>query len=224
MELNTAQVFDACLRHDLAPRLAPPGVRPLDPAMHVVAPVVVAPHVGSVDIFLEVAADAPDGAVLVIDNQGRTDESCIGDLTVLECQAQGLAGMIVWGAHRDDAELRAIGWPVWSLGSYPGGPLRLDARQTPRSPIELNGVPVQDGDMVIADGNGALFVASDAWPQVRETAEGIAAKEREQSARIAAGETLYEQLRVAAYINKRDANPEHTFRAHLRTEGGAIEE
>jgi 4-hydroxy-4-methyl-2-oxoglutarate aldolase len=38
---------------------------------------------------------AEPGDVLVIDNGGRMDEGCIGDLTVLEAQASGLAGIAV---------------------------------------------------------------------------------------------------------------------------------
>jgi len=44
---------------------------------------------------------AEQGDILVIDNGGRLDEGCIGELTVLEAQASGLADIIVWGAHRD---------------------------------------------------------------------------------------------------------------------------
>jgi regulator of RNase E activity RraA len=58
-------------------------------------------HYGSVDIFLEAMGTAKPGDILVIDNQGRMDEGCIGDLTTLEAQACGLAGIIVWGCHRD---------------------------------------------------------------------------------------------------------------------------
>jgi regulator of RNase E activity RraA len=43
---------------------------------------------------------AQPGEVLVIDNGGRLDEGCIGDLTALEAENCGLTGIIVWGAHR----------------------------------------------------------------------------------------------------------------------------
>ena len=47
-----------------------------------------AKHFGSVDIFLEAMMSAEQGDVLVIDNNGRADEGCIGDLTTLEARAQ----------------------------------------------------------------------------------------------------------------------------------------
>jgi regulator of RNase E activity RraA len=42
-------------------------------------------------MFLEVFGAAGQGDVLVIDNGGRMDEACVGDLAVLEAEAAGLA-------------------------------------------------------------------------------------------------------------------------------------
>ena len=44
---------------------------------------------GSVDIFLEVFKDSKQGDILVIYNEGRTDDGCIGNLTALEARAWG---------------------------------------------------------------------------------------------------------------------------------------
>jgi 4-hydroxy-4-methyl-2-oxoglutarate aldolase len=73
--------------------------------------------------------------VLVVDNGGRLDEACIGDLVALEAQAAGVEGMVIWGLHRDTVDIRAIGLPVFSLGAIPTGPSgSTPARMTRWSP------------------------------------------------------------------------------------------
>ena len=96
-ELTTPLIADACLRLKLPLRLAPSGIRPLTLEFHIAGRVLPVRHYGSVDIFLEALGTAQQGDILVIDNEGRMDEGCIGDLTTLEAQACGLAGIIVWG-------------------------------------------------------------------------------------------------------------------------------
>ena len=82
--LSTPLIADACLRVKVPLRVAPSIIRPLVRGMRVAGRVLPTRHRGSVDVFLEAMKKASPGDVLVIDNEGRTDESCVGDLTVLE--------------------------------------------------------------------------------------------------------------------------------------------
>lgn len=223
--LSTPLIADACLRVKVPLRVAPPEVRPLTQGMRIGGRVLPARHRGSVDIFLEVMKNAQQGDVLVIDNEGRSDESCVGDLTVLEARAWGLSGLVVRGYHRDTSELVKIGFPVFSLGSNPAGPRRLDQR-TPRdlSSAQWDDFAVDKNDFVFADDDGVLFVPSSAIPTVLEAAKAIWNVERRQAEAIKAGKKLSEQLDFDSYLKTRDSDPSYTLRKHLRKRGGAVEE
>ncbi|MER8186030.1 RraA family protein [Kitasatospora sp. NPDC094015] len=223
--LTTAHLADACLRAAVPVRCAPAALRPVLPGTRLAGPVRPARHVGSVDVFLEAIESAAPGDVLVVDNGGRTDEACVGDLVVLEAQAAGLAGVVVWGLHRDTADIREIGLPVFSLGAIPTGPLRLD----PRPADALIAAAVGDrtvgpADVVLGDEDGVLFVPADRTAHLLDLAEAIRDTERAQAARIRAGEPLRRQVRFADYLAARDRDPALGFREHLRSVGGAIEE
>ncbi|MFI7276999.1 RraA family protein [Streptomyces sp. NPDC049879] len=222
--LTTAHVADACLRLGVPVRCAPAGLRPLTPGTRIAGRVLPVRHSGSVDVFLEAFGAAAPGDVLVIDNGGRTDEACVGDLAVLEARAAGVAGAVVWGLHRDTADLRAIGLPVVSLGALPAGPRRLD----PSPPEALESAQVGEwtvgrSDLVLADDDGVLFVPDAGAAGLLDAAAGIRDTERAQADRIRAGVTLREQVAFRAYLERRQDDPSLTFREHLRTVGGEIE-
>lgn len=224
-DLSTPLVADACVRCEVPLRAAPPGIRPVVPSHRVAGHALPARHYGSVDVFLEALGRAEHGDVLVIDNGGRADEACVGDLAVLEAQAAGVAGLVVWGLHRDTPELEEIGVPVFSYGSYPPGPLRLDERE-PQALATARFGPhlVSVDDIVVGDTDGVVFVAAARAEEVLATARQIWQTEREQARRIRAGVTLRQQTAFDDYLARRAADPSYSFRQHLRRIGGAIEE
>ena len=224
-ELSTPLVADAALRLKLPLRIAPPGISPVISGRRLAGRALPARHFGSVDVFLEAMQAAQPGDVLVIDNGGRKDEGCIGDLTALEAQASGLAGIVVWGAHRDTPELRQIGFPIFSYGSRPSGPQRLDPRdESALRSARFGDFQVEMDDAVFADDDGCIFVALTSGQDLLTTARAIWQKERAQAEEIKTGNTLRRQLHFADYLAKRSANPSYTFRQHLRKMDGAIEE
>jgi len=223
--LSTALIADACVRLKIPLRVATPGIHPLVSGMRVAGRVLPARHRGSVDVFLEAMKKAYPGDVLVVDNEGRSNESCVGDLTVMEARASGVAGLVVRGYHRDTKELAGLGFPVFSYGSYSAGPRRLDER----GPLDLSsaqwdGFTVDCDDTVFADDDGVLFVQSSKIEDILKVARSISNVERKQAETIRSGKKLSEQLDFDGYLAKRNSDPSYTFRRHLRERGGAVEE
>lgn len=224
-DLSTPLVADACIRCGVPLRVAPPGIAAVVAGGQIAGRALPARHYGSVDVFLEALRHARQGDVLVVDNGGRTDEACVGDLIALEAQAAGAEGLVVWGLHRDTPELAEIGLPVFSYGSCPAGPVRLDEREPEAlATARFGSCIVTAADIVLGDADGVLFVASDKAREVLAVAREISQTEREQARRIRAGETLRQQTGFEDYLARRAAEPSYTFRQHLRRIGGAIEE
>jgi regulator of RNase E activity RraA len=222
--LTTAHLADACLRVGLSVRCAPANLQTMVSGDKVAGRVAPVRHVGSVDVFLEALETAGPGDVLVVDNGGRLDESCVGDLVTLEMYSAGLAGIVIWGLHRDTGDIAAIGLPLFSLGSIPTGPLSLSAR--PADVLQRATVgewAVNRDDVVLGDDDGVLFVPAARAAELFVTAEGIRDTERRQADRIRSGNSLRDQVRFTEYLTARERNPELGFREHLRGVGGEIE-
>jgi regulator of RNase E activity RraA len=220
LDLTTPHVADALMRLHIPVRQAPASVRPLWHDTHVVGRVRPARHSGSVDVFLEAIDRSEHGDVLVVDNAGRDDEACVGDLIALETRQAGLAGIVIWGLHRDSRELRGIHLPVFSQGSVPGGPQRVDAQHSDALTVAN---AVTNDDFVFADDDGVLFLPIDRAADIADLAAAIRDTERHQAARMRLGISFRAQAHFTDYLAARESDGT-TFREYLRAIGGAIEE
>lgn len=219
---TTANLADACiaLRIDLAvlPDLTAAA------SSQMAGPAIPVRHFGSVDVFLEAIGTAAPGSILMVDNEARRDEGCIGDLVVREAQLAGLGGIAIWGCHRDSAELRQIGFPLFSLGSFPRGPIDIRESSAERFASARFGDELVTAEhFIIADEDGLLAVSLSKWTAIRAEGEAIAAREAEQARRVEAGQSLRDQFRFDDYLRLREADPGLSFRDHLRRVGGEIE-
>lgn len=133
-----------------------------------------------------VDAAGPD-EVIVVAHQGRTDCAGWGGLLSRAAAARGVAGIVVDGAARDLAEAREAGLPVHA---WTGTPVTARGRAVEHSwgePVDLAGIPVRPGDLVLADEGGVVVVPADRADEVLATAERIAATEAVMAAAINAG-------------------------------------
>ena len=219
---TTPLIADAAMRGRVRFHVLEEPLFPALPASRTCGPARPVRHYGSVDVFLEAIDGARRGDVLVIDNEGRADEGCIGDLVTIEAQVAGIAGIVCWGRHRDSSDIRHIGLPVFSLGACPAGPRA--ARPRTDDPVCVGAVPITVDDFVFADEDGIVVVANDRARDVLTDARGIFEIERRQAEMVRSGRSLREQFRFTDYMARRAADPDYSFRKHLRKIGGEIEE
>lgn len=215
--LTTPHLADGCLRAGVSVRCALWSVRPLVAGMRCAGRARPVRHVGSIDVFFEALEGAVTGEVMVIDNEGRTDEACVGDIVALEAKAAGIAGIVIWGLHRDHDELARIGFSVFSMGPLPTGPQRLAPRPADTfSAATVGEHRVTADDIVAADGNGVLFLPGDRLGDIIAAAAACRETEQRQLGAMVAGRNYRSQVWFADYLARRQADGTYSFRQHLK--------
>ncbi|MEF8840501.1 MAG: 4-carboxy-4-hydroxy-2-oxoadipate aldolase/oxaloacetate decarboxylase [Haloarculaceae archaeon] len=134
---------------------------------------------------------AEPGDVLVVDGDGYTGTAYVGELMCASCEANGLAGVVIDGAVRDREEIAETGFPVYARGVNPQGPFK----QAPGSinvTVSCGGVPVDPGDVVVADDDGVSVVPADNAETVLDSAREKMAAEADLRERVENGEYLYD--------------------------------
>lgn len=112
---------------------------------------------------------AVEGDVIVI--QGVSGVSNMGGISSQTGKRQGEAGAIVFGGIRDVAHSRSVLYPVWASEITPvTGKSRLETVEI-NGDIEIAGVRISPGDIVIADDTGVCFVPRDRAEEVLALAE-----------------------------------------------------
>lgn len=116
------------------------------------------------------------GDVIVVDAGGFADHAIIGELMAARAQQRGIAGLVIWGAIRDSAELGAGDYPVFASavthrGPYKNGPGEINV------PIAMGGMPVHPGDIIVGDADGLIAVPQEIAERVLASAKAILAKE-----------------------------------------------
>jgi regulator of RNase E activity RraA len=134
--------------------------------------------------------DVPAGSVVVIANAGRTHCTVWGDILTGLALARGVAGTVLDGCCRDVDDIRALGYSVWSRGGYMKSGKNRVRLAAVQQPVEIAGTTVRPGDIICADGSGALAVPAERAAEVCGKAAEITRMERAIRADLDAGVAL----------------------------------
>ena len=107
------------------------------------------------------------GCVLVIDAEGDGDTRSIGSTNILDWKKLGMVGVITSGGLADSDEIISHKIPAYHKRKGRGFRPGRNEIESVNRPINLGGVLVRPGDVVMADGDGVIVVP-------REHAEEVA--------------------------------------------------
>ncbi|WP_153733141.1 4-carboxy-4-hydroxy-2-oxoadipate aldolase/oxaloacetate decarboxylase [Sporosarcina obsidiansis] len=127
------------------------------------------------------------GDVLVITTIGESDAGMIGELIVSALMRQGVVGMIIDAGVRDVAQLREMGFPVWSRAVNSRGTTKQRGGRV-NSDAVCGGVIVRPGDLILADDDGVVVIKRKDIDESLTASEKRMKKEEGTKARIADGQ------------------------------------
>jgi 4-hydroxy-4-methyl-2-oxoglutarate aldolase len=145
-----------------------------------------------------IAAATPTD-VIVVDNGGRLDVAAWGGLLSLAANIKQVRGVIVDGACRDIDESRELGFPVYGRAAVQVTARGRIMQQSFNEEIQFAGVQVHPGDLVIADGSGAVFVPRAREADVIAQAEALAQREAAMADAIRNGRSILEVMETMGY-------------------------
>ncbi|WP_136588108.1 MULTISPECIES: RraA family protein [Actinomycetes] len=142
------------------------------------------------------------GDVFVIDTGGDMRHAPVGEVLAAALSIRGAAGIVVDGVVTDLDEVEAFDIPVYARGTsvLTTKLLGVDAGGH-NIVVTCGGVPVQPGDVVLADRNGVFIAPAATVAALIDTALDDDAEEPELVARLRAGGRLGELTGATAMLD-----------------------
>ncbi len=197
MKASTANISDAMHRKGWVPGPMPIrfGLKCCGPALTVWT------YPG--DWHKPVAAidEAAPGSVLVIDAGGK-GPAVWGEEASKTCVKKGIAGVVIFGASRDNAEIRELGLPLFSS-------IQCMAAGDPKGvgligvPLHIGETDIRTGDWVIADEDGVVVVPKEQAVEIANRALDVVEREAREKSEIDEGLTLAEVAELQRWEQQR---------------------
>jgi 4-hydroxy-4-methyl-2-oxoglutarate aldolase len=183
-ELGVATVHEAIGR---AGYLGP-GLRPIQDGTRIGGTAVTALCWPGDNLMIHAAVEqCQAGDLLVVTTASPSTDGMFGELLATSLAARGVRGLVIEAGVRDVAELRAMGFGVWSAAVSAQGTVKETAGAV-NVPICVGGQIITPGDAIIADDDGVVCVPRGDIDAALTAARSRAAKEERNRAELAGGQ------------------------------------
>ena len=147
------------------------------------------------NLLIHMALDiAEPGDVVVVDAGGDLTNAVFGELMLAIAIQKKLGGIVIDGAIRDYAAIRAGDFPVYAAGVTHRGPFK-DGPGEVNVPIAIDGMTIEPGDLIVGDDDGLLAVPFDGAEEIYEVADRKRADELVKARHNAAGTSDRSRIR-----------------------------
>jgi 4-hydroxy-4-methyl-2-oxoglutarate aldolase len=152
---------------------------------------------GTVGDYIE---DVGQGAVVVLDNGGRTDCTVWGDILTAVAVRRKTGGTVINGVCRDVTRAIEQGYPIFSRGNTMRtgkDRVEMDAINVP---ISLGEIQVRPGDIILGDADGIVVIPRVKEDEALEAARRIEDAEEAIERDVASGMALAEARKKHRYF------------------------
>ena len=188
--VRRASAFAASVLADVAGRRGTLAGRiaPLSPSMRLAGPAFTIEIRPGDNLMIHAAVEqCQAGDLLVVTATSPCTDGMFGELLATSLAARGVRGLVIEAGVRDVAELRAMGFGVWSAAVSAQGTVKETAGSV-NVPVSIGGQIVRPGDAIIADDDGVVCVPRSDVGQALEAARARVAKEEQSRKALAGGQ------------------------------------
>jgi 4-hydroxy-4-methyl-2-oxoglutarate aldolase len=165
-----------------------PGIRPTSPGAQIGGTAVTVLCWPGDNLMIHAAVEqCRPGDILVVTTTSSCTDGLFGELFATALMERGVRGLVTTTGVRDVADLRRIGFPVWSAAVSAQGSVKATAGSV-NTPVVVGGRIVRPGDAVVADDDGVVCVPRARVGSALEASRARAAKEEATRAAFRSGE------------------------------------
>jgi regulator of RNase E activity RraA len=162
--LYTAVIGDILDELGYVNQFLPASVRPMQPGMRVTGRAMPVQLAAATKVrgrgfdTLVAALDALQPGEVYVASGGHIECAAWGELMTVAARGRGAAGAVLNSYHRDTERILEQGWPVFSHGPYAQDAAVRSIVVDHRVSIDVDGVDVTPGDLLVGDIDGVLVV------------------------------------------------------------------